>query len=455
MENNFWSGRKVLVMGLGRFGGGLDSAKFVACSGAEVTVTDIQNADDIAESLDGLSGFGGIKYHLGGHVEKDFEQADIVIVNPAVLKNNKYLKIAKENGAAVTTQINIFLEKCPALLIGITGSNGKSTTAALTYHILKGAEGNKGVSYRKAWLGGNIGDRPLLCVLDQIQTDDVVVLELSSFQTDYFDKTALSTHMALLTNLTPNHIDRHGSFQDYCEAKEKLFTYQRIDPERRCGCFFCRDDRIGTEWHNKYKQLRECNFFCGDDLSDKIKKGFKLVGRANLNDLAGAAAIAKSLGINDEIINVSEFKPLSHRLEFVLEADGVRWYNDSKSTTPQSLCTAIESFDSPVILIAGGYDKGVSFDQMGAEIAKRCKTVILMGQTAKSIEKAIVNAPDSAGSNVRIHIAGDMAEAVCKARQDAEFGDCVVLSPGCASYDMFDNYQQRGAEFVRMIKGLK
>jgi len=217
MDKGFFAGRKVLVMGLGRFGGGVDVAKFACSAGAKVTVTDLAAADKLADSIDQLKDFKDIQFHLGSHEPADFEQADIVIANPAVPPDNKFLKIARQANRFVISQINIFLELCPAQIIGITGSNGKSTTTALTAHLLRSRRD------RHVWLSGNIGNKPLLATIDQIGPDDLVVLELSSFQIEQFEQIQKSTKAALLTNLTPNHLDRHGTFENYCAAKENIF----------------------------------------------------------------------------------------------------------------------------------------------------------------------------------------------------------------------------------------
>jgi len=247
MDKGFFAGRKVLVMGLGRFGGGVDVAKFACSTGAKVTVTDLAAADKLADSIDQLKNFKDIQFHLGSHEPADFENADIVIANPAVPPDNKFLKIARQANRFVTSQINIFLELCPATIIGITGSNGKSTTTALTAHLLRSRRD------RQVWLSGNIGNEPLLANIDQIGPDDLVVLELSSFQIEHFAQIQKSPKAALLTNLTPNHLDRHGTFENYCAAKENIFKFQKSDAHGQAISIFNAEDKVAMEWFEKWK----------------------------------------------------------------------------------------------------------------------------------------------------------------------------------------------------------
>ncbi|MBN1392990.1 MAG: UDP-N-acetylmuramoyl-L-alanine--D-glutamate ligase [Sedimentisphaerales bacterium] len=447
MDKEFFAGKNVLVMGLGRFGGGVDAAKFAAGAGAKVIVTDLASEEELGNSIGQLAEFADIEYHLGSHEPADFKQADVIIVNPAVPADNQYLQIARQCGKVITSQIGIFFQLCPATIIGVTGANGKSTTTALTAHLLKGA--SKG----KVWLSGNIGNEPLLTITDQIKADDSVVLELSSFQIEQLAEAQQSPNVALLTNLTPNHLDRYGTFDDYCAAKENIFKFQKLDGNSPAVSIFNAEDRIAADWFEKYKgdTDRVCIKFSADDVSEEIRNKFSLPGRANLSNLAAALCIARHFGVEDEktIKVLPKFKGLRHRLEFVAEKNGVKWYNDSKATTPVSAIAALEAFDRPIILIAGGYDKHIPFDEFGRKIAKKVKAAILLGQTATKIAGAITACPKT---KTRIEFVDSMTEAVNSARQFAESGDVVLLSTACASYDMFENYEQRGNEFCKLIR---
>ncbi len=526
MKKEFFTDKKVLIMGLGHFGGGADVAEFAANAGAKVIVTDLASAEQLCDSISRLQKFPDIEFHLGSHDPADFQQADIIVANPAVAPDNEFLKLARRHKKFITSQISIFFELCPAPIIGITGANGKSTTAALTAHLLnlalsKNSSINKNViaseakqsqntqyairntQYEKVWLSGNIGNEPLLTRLNQTSPNDLVVLELSSFQLEqlalprtnclsskgqrsgnkrYPRQTSIGAgqkapKVALLTNLTPNHLDRYGTFADYCAAKENIFRFQKLDRNCPAVSIFNAEDKIGAEWFEKYSKDtgRICIKFSTDDVSEEIRSGFSLPGRANLSNLAAAVAVARHFGADDDRIKSSlpEFKPLPHRLELVAEINGVCWYNDSKATTPQSAIASLEAFEQPTIIIAGGYDKNLPFDELGQKIAQSAKAAILLGQTAQKIADAIHNAkmslrgakrrsnlnqPDM-GCQIRdtqIEIVGSLAEAVQLANRLAETGDVVLLSPACASYDMFDNFQHRGkvfAELVRQIIG--
>jgi UDP-N-acetylmuramoylalanine--D-glutamate ligase len=444
MGEGLFRDKKILVMGLGRFGGGVDVAKFACSAGARVIVTDLAKQDALAESISQLKGFD-IAYHLGSHEGGDFEQADMVVANPAVPLDNKFLQIARKAGRKVTSQIELFFELCPAKIIGITGANGKSTTTSLTAHLLRSRFG------KKVWLGGNIGNEPMLTIVGKIKPDDVVVLELSSFQIEQLAQSDKAPQVALLTNLTPNHLDRYKTFENYCKAKELIFQHQKLDKNQPAVSIFNGDDEVGSKWFAKYQKNagRVCVKFSADGVPARIRSVYGLPGRAYLANLAGAIAVAKRFEVADEQIIgcLPAFKALPHRLQLVGEARGVRWYNDSKATTPDSSIVALEAFDSPII-IAGGYDKHIPFDEFGAKIAQKAKAAILIGQTAQVIGKIIQNHPQN---KAQVKYAKTLAEAVQTADTLAVNGDAVLLSPACASYDMFENYEQRGEQFIDLV----
>jgi UDP-N-acetylmuramoylalanine--D-glutamate ligase len=506
VNKEFFAGKTVLIMGLGRFGGGVDAAKFAHVAGAKVIVTDVAPAEQLSESINKLEALPDIEFHLGSHDPSDFEQTDIVIANPAVPPYNDFLKLARQHDKLVTSQVEIFFQLCPALIIGITGANGKSTTAALIAHLLKstsdeeviaskpvqsrlvpssveGVEGAKQshttqyairtTQYEHVWLSGNIGNEPLLTIADQIRPNDLVVLELSSFQLEQLAQSRKAPKVALLTNLTANHLDRYGTFADYCAAKENIFRLQTLDGNSPAVSIFNAEDKIAAEWFEKYKKDtgRICIRFSSDDVSEEIRACFTLPGRANLSNLAAAVAVARHFGADDDSIKtcLPEFKALPHRLELVARINGVCWYNDSKATTPQSTIAALEAFDQPIIIIAGGYDKHLPFDQFGQKIAEKAKAAILIGQTAPKIADAISDAKlslrgaqrrcnlNTGAASIehresRIETVDSLAEAVELAAKLASAGDVVLLSPACASYDMFENYEHRGREFSRLVQ---
>jgi len=455
MKTDFFAGKRVLIMGLGRFGGGVDVAKFACSAGANVTITDLAPHEQLSGSIDQLNELPEIEFHLGSHDERDFAQADVVVANPAVPLDNKYLEIARQNAATVTSQISIFFQLSPALIIGITGANGKSTTAVLTAHLLKAGLGQQGFKYRKVWLSGNIGNEPLLSNIKQIEANDLVVLELSSFQIEQLAQIKKAPRVALLTNLVPNHLDRYGTFSRYCSAKESIFKFQQLSEDNPAVSMFNTNDKVGIEWFEKYgsDKGRVCLKFSADDINEQIRQRFTLPGRANLANLAAASSIARHFGVTDQtILNaLPQFKTLRHRLELVAERKGVRWYNDSKATTPESAIAAIEAFEEPEIIIAGGYDKNLPFDELGRKIAQKAKAAILIGATAPRIAEAIQQCPEN---HTKIEFADSLAHAVEKADKIAAPADVVMLSPACASYDMFRNFQHRGHEFTELVNQL-
>ncbi len=443
-----FKGKTVLVMGLGNFGGGIDSALFAATYAKQVIVTDLADPAKLEKSIEQLKQSPNISLTLGSHCDADFKSCDTVIVNPAVPCDNKFLDIARSNNAFITSQIEIFFQLCPAKTIGITGSNGKSTTTALTYHLL---ENNppKMRTYNNVLLAGNIGHKPLLQLLDQITDKDIAVLELSSFQLEQLDRIQKSPNISLLVNITPNHLDRHKTFENYIDAKEIIFKYQKPGDI----AIFNSQDPHAVKMFDKIAQYSpaQCTSYSISDLPLRWIELTPLPGRANLSNLAGAASIAQTIGMGNKSIKkaIETFKSLPHRLECVSKKNGIRWYNDSIATTPESTIVALESFEQNKILIAGGYDKGISFDNLGQKIAQlkdSIKTVILIGQTANKIAQSIPQ------NTVEIIMTDSLESAAAKAAQIAAPGDAVLLSPACASYDMFDNFQQRGEIFASLAK---
>ena len=439
MDKTFLNGRNVIIMGLGRFGGGLDSALFAAKSADKIIVTDLADEKKLAEAIKPLTTIDNIELHLGGHREEDFTEADMIIANPAVPPENKFLQIARDNKKLITSQIEIFFQLCPAPIIGVTGSNGKSTTTALTAHLLKAGQ-------KKVWLSGNIGNHPLLEILDKITADDLVVLELSSFQLEQLARIERSPDVAVITDLTPNHLDRHKTFENYAEAKENIFKFQKTN----AVSIFNADDPVTSQWHDKYRDTRTCMKFAADDIPNSLAEVFNLPGRFNLANLAAAVTVAKHFSLTEDQLKnaIGTFESVPHRLELVADIAGVRWYNDSISTTPESTIAAISAFAEPAILIAGGYDKGIDFTELGREITKKCKAVFLLGDTAKKID-ASIDSP-----RLCCQLASSLSEAVDLAAQTAGPGDVILLSPACASYDMFDNFQHRGRLFCQLVKDL-
>ncbi len=469
MDRDFFQGKRVLVMGLGRFGGGLDSAIFAARAGASVLVTDLADETELADSLRELKEYD-ISFRLGEHREDDFRRTQILIVNPAVGPDNKYIEIARKAGVLVTSQMELFFQLCPARIIGITGANGKSTTTSLTAHLLKSGCGQEDIGYSNVRLGGNIGHQPLLDIVDEIADDDLVVLEISNFQLQQLAQISAAPDIALITNLTANHLDRHGTFEAYCCVKEGIFQYQNPDAEIPAVSIFNTEDPITRDWYQKYlnDSGRTCLAFSADDVPDEYAKIFRLPGRVNRSNLAAALAIVSCFNIDPKRIRkaIQSFEGLPNRCQLIAEINGVRWYDDSKATTPVSTIAALNGLETKrgqtpfieadhtkagdIVLIAGGYDKQINFAELGTCIANRANAAVLIGQTAPKIAEAI----KSTSSNCTIKYADSMEQAVQMSYDLAASGGVVLMSPACASYDMFKNYTERSAAFVTAVNNL-
>jgi len=410
--------KKVVVMGLGLLGGGVGVAKFFAKQGAKLLVTDLRTREELKPSLKKLKGLP-IRFVLGKHRKEDFIKADLIIKNPAVSQNSLYLKIAKKHKIPIKTDIDIFFDLCPAPIIGITGTKGKSTTATLIYLFLK-------TKYPNTILAGNIGISPLQ-VLEKITRNTKVVLELSSFELEDLKK---SPAIAVITTLFPDHLNRYKSFNDYIEAKKPIFKYQKKN-----------DILILNADNPKTKELSS---------SAKSKVYFF----SDNSKAAAALKVAKLLSVSDSQIKkvLSGFKGLANRQEFIAGKRGVKYFNDTTATTPQSVILAIRDFKrkfpkSHLILIAGGQDKELSYKELAREIKERVDClVLLLGSASDKIKKEL--------SSFSFVLAGSMKEAVKKAESLAQNGDIVLLSPGAASFNLFKNEFDRGKQFVHAVKKL-
>jgi UDP-N-acetylmuramoylalanine--D-glutamate ligase len=453
-------GKRVVVMGLGSFSGGVSAARFMANRGARVVVTDLAGPDKLAESIGALADTPVEAMHLGGHREEDFRQADVVVASPAVREDNQLLQIARAHGAWVTTEMNLFFQLCPAPIVGVTGSNGKSTTTALIYSMLQ-------ASGRPCWLGGNIG-QSLLDRVDDIRISDFVILELSSFQLEDLDELRQSPHAAVVTTFTPNHLDRHPSLESYRLAKQTILRHQSRDdlailnaddidvrgwPTRGLTLFYGLDDhgRDGTFFDRDRIVLRRD----GHESEFMLLNVLGLPGVHNQSNVAGAVCCAAALGADPVSIRraVGSFRTLPHRLQLVAEIDGRRFYDDSIATTPESTLAALESLSEPIWLIAGGYDKGMDLTAVARRISERAQGVALIGQTAGTLRRLMSSATQTVCS-IRVQECTCMDEAVAWCFSESRRGDVVLLSPACASFGMFLNFVDRANAFRQCVRRL-
>ena len=452
--------KNVLVVGLGTFTGGLATVRFFSSRGANVTVTDLKPGEELGESA--LEAIGlGARCHFGGHIREDFRDADIVVLNPAVKPGLDELKAVK-SGCLVTTETALFVRMCPGRIIGVTGTNGKSTTTALIGHMLKTAGYD-------VFVGGNIGSA-LIDQVHEIRADHLVVLELSSFQLYRLGTEMLSPQIAVITNLAPNHLDWHGTFKHYRRAKANILRYQRASDfsitnfdDDESDYFRGVGDGTTLGFSLQYKLPQGAWIESGKiglhvhDATERIDclDRIPMPGRHNVANVLAAAAAARAAGAPAEAIEsaVPTFTPLEHRLEPVGEVDGVKFINDSIATTPESAMMALESFDNPKVIIAGGYDKKVPLGAFAEVIVRRAKSAVLVGQTASALKIAIEGV--KADKKPSTAMAGTFEEAFDQAVAFASPGDIVLLSPGCASYGMFANFAERGNTFKGLIQGLR
>jgi UDP-N-acetylmuramoylalanine--D-glutamate ligase len=452
------AGCKVTVMGLGRFGGGLGAVRFLIARGACVTVTDLLSAEDLSEPLSQLADCPVEAYHLGGHVDADFLDTDVVVVNPAVPPTNPFLTKARNAGALLTSEMSLFWQFNRSRTIGVTGSNGKSTTAAMTHAILQAA----GLTSR---LGGNIGNS-LLPEIDGIGPDEWSVLELSSFQLDDLDRLPASPNIAVVTNFSPNHLDWHGSLSEYRRAKQCILRWQTPDDV----AILNQDDTDVREWPTFGRRM---GFGSRDAGSDGIfergtdhvlrkdgsqqrfglREWVSLPGRHNLVNAMGAACAAVAAGADLDAVRrgLETYRSLPHRLEFVAEVSGRRFYNDSLATTPESAVVALHALSQPVVLLAGGYDKQIDLTPLALGIVRRAKAAALMGQTADLLA-CLLEEHAAKDDEPPTKECGSFEDAFRWAVDQSAPGDVVLLSPGCASYDWFRNYAERGRRFVELVE---
>lgn len=447
-------GKRVLVLGVGVSNRPL--VRLLLHYGIDVTCCDKTPRDKLDDEVLELEK-NGAKLHLGPDY-LDGLSGDVVFRTPGLHPDTPQIKALREAGAVVTSEMEAFFAVCPCRITAVTGSDGKTTTSTLISEFYK-KEG-----YR-VWLGGNIGT-PLLDKADEMEPTDKVVLELSSFQLMYFP---YSPHVAVITNLAPNHLDVHKDMAEYVAAKENLYLHQTADdtlilnmdneithsfvpkakgrvlefsrqgePER--GVFF----RDGTIWRKGETTERLM------DQSDIL-----LPGLHNVENYM-AAILAVGSEVSDESIRAvaRSFGGVEHRIELVRVKDGVRYYNDSIASSPSRTIAGLRSFTQKVILIAGGYDKHIPFEPLGPEIVARVKTLILSGATAPKIYDAVIHAPGYAEGRPKILWEDDFYEAIRLASREAEPGDVVILSPAGPAFDKFKNFMVRGKEFKKTVMEL-
>lgn len=442
-------------MGLGLFGGGQGLTEFLCRSGASVTVTDLRDSGTLRPALEALRDYR-INWVLGKHREQDFLEADIVFVNPAVPREAPLVGLCRDRGVPLETEMNLFFKLCRGKICGLTGSNGKTTTTCLAGEIFRQA-------FPRTLVGGNLGVS-LLNKVERIRPEDWVVLELSSFQLEDLVPIKRRPDISVVTNLSPNHLNRHGTYERYLAAKKVILggpghavlngddTVVRSwgSATGRRITYFGRSGAVRPRARGVWLTGDEVRICEGDRQRQLFTRSdTRLAGNFNMINAAGAAAAALAAGCSPTNVleGIRGFRPIEHRLEFVREHDGVTFFNDSVATTPESTLCAIEALGPDVIVIAGGSDKGSSFRHLGRTLARRTQGVVLIGQTATKILDALRDAH----AKIPMVPAESLEQAVDAARKLARPGDRVVLSPACASYDMFTHFDQRGKLFKQIV----
>ena len=478
-----FAGSRAVVFGLGSFGGGLAATKFLAGRGARVSISDRSSAEALAEPLLKLVDLDLERIECGGHQEATFAEADYIVVNPAIRPGHPMLEVARRSGARLISELQLFLRHCPCPVVGITGSNGKSTTSQLIHDLLA-------ASGRRTWLGGNIG-RSLLPYLPDMTASDIVVLELSSFQLHDLDQIEWSPEVGIVTNLSPNHLDWHGDLEAYKQAKQTITRWQ----DEECALVFDIDDPAVAEWQT---QARKFGFSAHDktalpasipaSITGAFRGTFNLAvsgtgtatgdlcerpgaessesvrldwdstvlrGAHNRANIAAAVTAAQVVGCDWNAIQtgLSTFQSLPHRMQRVGTFAGRTFINDSLATTTESAIAALQSFREPVLVFSGGSDKGQNLDELVEHLVNRARIVACIGQTGPRLMEMIgVRASNSSRCLEQCEVFDNFDEAfdwVCAHSRQNEF---VLLSPGFASYGWFRNFEERGATFTALAQ---
>lgn len=463
-------------MGLGVHGGGLGVTRFLVEQGADVTVTDMRSAEQLAATLAQLDGLP-VRYVLGEHRDEDFRSAEIVVRNPGVPRESRFLQIARSAGAAIEMEMTLFFRLCPGPIIGITGTKGKTTTTLLTGAMLR-------EQFPDTVIAGNLRVSALE-QLPKITPETPVVLELSSWQLEGLGAAHLSPQYACFLNLSPDHLDRYGSMEDYAEAKAQIFLHQQPDnvvvlsasdpTVRRMAdratsriVWFSGDGSIDQRaaggaayWQNGALRWQADRADDRQAAAETIctSDDVQLIGDHNRANIAAAAALAKSFGVSNEDIRraIRGFTGVPDRMEPVREIDGVRYINDTTATAPAAAIAALRSLDSPTIVIAGGADKQLEFDAFADVLRERAKAIVLLSGTATpKLQVAMMQSVRRSGEQSPPLLGPfDRFDAAIQAAHDlAVPGDVILLSPGCASFGMFRNEFDRGEQFRQIVRAL-
>lgn len=445
------AGKNITVIGIGI--SNLPLIKYLVSLGTNVTACDRRSAEDLGENYTELEKLG-VKFNLGDGYLNNLS-GDMIFKTPGMRYDVPELLKAKENGSIVTSEMEVFFEVCPSHIIAVTGSDGKTTTTTLIHKMMTDA------GY-KTWLGGNIGN-PLLTDTEKMKENDWVILELSSFQLHTMRK---SPEIAVITNISPNHLDMHKDYKEYIDAKKNIMLYQNEGDTLIVNADNQVTADIGKSANGAVK------YFSRNGMADVyldrniIKRGIveilnikdiKIPGMHNVENYMAAIAAVSGLVSKDVIENVAKtFGGVEHRIELVRTLDGVKYYNSSIDSSPNRTINTLRVFPNKVIMIAGGKDKGIPYDEIGPALAEHVKVLILIGATSDKIQEALDAEINKTGNGKDIEVirATSYEDAVNTARSKAHDGDVVLLSPASTSFDMFRNFEERGNLFKKIVNEL-
>jgi UDP-N-acetylmuramoylalanine--D-glutamate ligase len=456
-----YAGKHVVILGLARQGTAL--AKYLAEEGAQVTVSDLRGPEALKANMEALSGLE-VDFVLSEHPNTLLDRADTLALSGGVPKSLPIVREALRRGMTITNDAQVFLERCPAPVTGITGSAGKTTTTSLVGEMCKAAG-------LKTWVGGNIGN-PLISDLRKIQPTDKVVMELSSFQLELMTR---SPHVAAVLNVTPNHLDRHANMDEYVAAKARILLYQQPNDVAVLGYDNTWARALAWEARGRVlffslgNGLAEGAFRRNGNLVLRVNgqeqvicrtNQVRLLGDHNLQNVLAACAIVHAMGVPLGAMQqvARSFTGVEHRLELVRTVKGVRYYDDSIATAPERTVAALKAFNAPLILLAGGRDKNLVWDEMATLTRRKARHLIVFGEAADLIVRAVreSEAKERNGAAVLkgIHRAADLEDAVHIAARLAKPGDVVLLSPGGTSFDAFRDFAERGDKFKEYVRAL-
>ena len=447
-------GKTVAVLGIG-----VSNTPLITLlreNGIKTVGCDKKSREALGENAAALEALGA-ELRLGGGYLDDL-RADVIFRTPGMRPDVPALAAAREKGSVITSEMAVFFEVCPCTIIGVTGSDGKTTTTSIIAETLKAAG-------KTVWLGGNIG-HPLLCDAVKMTKNDVVVVELSSFQLQDMTR---SPHIAVVTNLAPNHLDWHTGMDEYVAAKKNIFLHQNADDililnaDNEASAPLVSEAKGEVRYFSRKTRTENGAFLDGGTVFAAVdgkrlpvveENHIKLPGQHNIENYMAAFCALRDLvepHIMDEVAR--SFAGVEHRMELVRELNGVRWYNDSIASSPTRTIAGLRAFDEKVILIAGGYDKHIPFTPLAPEIIQHVKLLILCGATADAIENAVRECPDYHGAPEIVRC-GSLRECVETANARAQRGDIVTLSPACAAFDQFSNFMERGKAFKELVNAL-